>query len=66
MTPYFESFADFISMGGHGVYVWLCWGLVLGAAVLGVCYAKHERKTLIKKIQQNALRKSTRPSKARQ
>jgi heme exporter protein D len=25
----FESFADFLDMGGHGLYVWLCYGLGL-------------------------------------
>jgi len=24
---YFDSFADFIAMGGHGLYVWLCYGI---------------------------------------
>lgn len=25
----FESFAEFLDMGGHGLYVWLCYGLGL-------------------------------------
>ena len=32
----FESFADFINMGGHGVYVWLCYGLGLLVIALSV------------------------------
>ena len=23
---YFETFADFLAMGGHGLYVWLAYG----------------------------------------
>ncbi len=29
---YFESFADFLAMGTHGLYVWTAYGV--GAAVL--------------------------------
>jgi len=24
---YFDSFSAFIDMGGHGLYVWLCYGI---------------------------------------
>lgn len=27
----FNSFADFCAMGGHGFYVWLSYGLMLGS-----------------------------------
>lgn len=33
----FETFAEFINMGGHGLYVWLSYGLgilVIGLSVL--------------------------------
>ena len=36
---YFDSFADFIAMGGHGIYVWMSYGvtiLVLLANFIGV------------------------------
>ncbi len=26
---YFDSFSDFIAMGGHGLYVWLAYGIAL-------------------------------------
>ena len=26
----FENFADFIDMGGHGLYVWLSYAIALG------------------------------------
>ena len=29
MSPAFNSLQDFLLMSGHGVYVWLAWGLAL-------------------------------------
>ena len=26
---FFDSFSDFIAMGGHGLYVWLAYGIAL-------------------------------------
>jgi len=34
MNFYFSSWADFFAMGGHGLYVWLAYGVFFGA--LGV------------------------------
>lgn len=50
MTPYFKNFSDFLAMGGHGFYVWLCWGLVVFAVLFGILYIKHERQQTYKKI----------------
>lgn len=33
---YFASFADFLSMGGHGLYVWLSYALTLGIFILNL------------------------------
>ncbi len=32
----FESFGDLLAMGGHGLYVWLSYGLTLAVVVLNV------------------------------
>ncbi|MDO6564017.1 heme exporter protein CcmD [Amphritea sp. 1_MG-2023] len=32
----FESFAEFIDMGGHGLYVWLSYGIALAVMVINV------------------------------
>ena len=32
----FESMADFIGMGGHGLYVWLAYGIALAIVLLNV------------------------------
>lgn len=31
---YFDSFADFLAMGGHGLYVWTSYGLMAGGLAL--------------------------------
>lgn len=31
MTFYFASWAEFFAMGGHGLYVWLAYGLFWGS-----------------------------------
>ncbi|MFC2971479.1 heme exporter protein CcmD [Azotobacter bryophylli] len=33
---YFESFADLLAMGKHGVYVWSAYGIGLAVLVLNV------------------------------
>jgi len=32
----FESFADFIDMGGHGLYVWLSYAIALIVIVMNI------------------------------
>lgn len=32
----FDSLADFLAMGGHGLYVWLAYGIALVILVLNV------------------------------
>jgi heme exporter protein D len=32
----FESFGDFLAMDGHGLYVWLSYGLTLAVVVVNV------------------------------
>ena len=32
----FESFADFIDMGGHGIYVWLSYAIALAVVVINI------------------------------
>ena len=53
---YFQTFSDFLHMGGHGWYVWLCWGFVIASIVIGVLYVRLERQKLLKKFAQNARR----------
>ncbi len=41
---YFESFADFIAMGKHGVYVWSAYGITLAVLALNVALPILARK----------------------
>lgn len=49
---HFDSFSDFIAMGGHGFYVWWSYGitfaLLMTLTVVSVC----RKKSLLKKIAQ--------------
>lgn len=60
MTPHFESFSEFIQMGGHGFYVWLCYALVFGSVLFGLWYAKSERTRTLKRLARNQARKQQR------
>lgn len=50
----FESFADFLEMGGHGLYVWLCYGLgllvILGNLLMPQRQAKQIQRELRRRI----------------
>jgi len=37
---YFESFQEFIHMGGHGFYIWLCYAVVSIALIGYFIYSK--------------------------
>lgn len=50
MKPYFHSFNEFIIMGGHGWYVWLCYGITLFAVLGLIVYIKNERNRTIHKL----------------
>lgn len=43
----FDSFADFIAMGGHGIYVWSSYALGLAVLLANVLSPIMARKRLI-------------------
>lgn len=52
----FESFSDFIAMDGHGLYVWLCYGvgfIILAGNLIG---AKRARTKLLRDLMQKQRR----------
>ncbi len=49
---YFDSFNDFIHMGGHGFYVWLCYAIVFIGMVSQFVLAKLSAKKNIKLLSQ--------------
>lgn len=43
----FDSFSDFLAMGGHAVYVWSCFALGLVVLLANIISPMIERKRLI-------------------
>lgn len=44
---HFDSFSEFINMGGHGIYVWLCYFLGLVIIVGNLVGPVLKRKSLL-------------------
>tara|TARA_R110002072_G_scaffold172728_5_gene327089 strand:- start:36208 stop:36417 length:210 start_codon:yes stop_codon:yes gene_type:complete len=53
----FESFDSFINMGGHGLYVWLSYGVGLCVFVIALTAPLMKRKSIIKELSQLQRRK---------
>lgn len=50
---YFDSFSEFLNMGGHGLYVWLAYGLTILLLVINfILPIRHKRQ-----LQQEQARK---------
>ena len=52
----FESFADFLDMGGHGLYVWLCYGLGLLIIVMNLLLPMQQSKQVIRELRRRLRR----------
>lgn len=46
MSVQFDTFTEFLNMGGHGLYVWLCYGLGLLVVVGNLLQPLLKRKAL--------------------
>jgi len=44
---FFDSFSDFLAMGRHGLYVWLCYGIFFVVLVANILAPVMKRKKLI-------------------
>lgn len=53
---FFESWSDFINMGGYGFYVWLSYGISLLAFVILTVQSVKMRKTLLRSVLQEQQR----------
>lgn len=47
---FFQSWSDFINMGGYGFYVWLSYGISLMAMIILAIQSVKERKTVLKEV----------------
>lgn len=53
----FESLNAFIEMGGHGLYVWLCYGCTAVVIAYNLCsprlMQREVKKTLLRRLRRN-------------
>lgn len=59
---FFETWSDFLNMGGYGFYVWLSYGISLVATVVLIVQSVKQRKTVL----QNVLREEQREVRLKQ
>ncbi|MBF8222324.1 MULTISPECIES: heme exporter protein CcmD [Halomonadaceae] len=52
----FDSFQDFLAMGGHAPYVWAAWALTAVLLVGSVLHARAERRQLLRELKRRARR----------
>ncbi|RDB44763.1 heme exporter protein CcmD [Halomonas sp. DQ26W] len=52
----FESFNEFIAMGGHAPYVWAAWGVTGGLLLALTLHARAERRLLLRNLQRRVRR----------
>lgn len=55
----FESFNEFLAMGGHGLYVWLSYGIALAIVVINLVEPLLARKQLITDLVRRFRRESS-------
>ena len=55
----FETFADFVAMGGHGFYVWFSYGASILVVVANVVIVRRSRLRYIRELQDLARRRET-------
>jgi len=52
----FDNFSDFLAMGGHGLYVWMAYGVALIVFVANVTGPVLKKKDILKKHAQRLKR----------
>ncbi len=55
----FDSFSEFIAMGGHGFYVWFSYGASLLVVVANVVVVRRSRLRYIRELADMARRQQT-------
>ena len=53
---YFESFADFLQMGKHGLYVWLSYGIGLIVIIYNILSVYWDRRQFFKQAKRRLKR----------
>ena len=53
----FSNINEFLAMGKHGFYVWLCYGLTLFVVLTNITLVLVKKNSLIEEIQAEKIRK---------
>lgn len=54
MNIYWNSFADFLAMGGYGFYVWGSFGVTAAILIVEPIVAVRSRKSLVARLKRQA------------
>lgn len=65
MAIQFNTMSEFLAMGGHGVYVWSCYGLILFCVLVGVAMTRQARKKILQEVRRHQLRENQYHNKAK-
>jgi heme exporter protein D len=52
----FDTFSEFLAMGGHGPYVWSAWGVTALLLLAAVWHARVEQRQLFKGLKRRVRR----------
>lgn len=53
----FDSWGDFVAMGGHGLYVWLSYGLSVAVVLANVLVTRISRRRYLQTLADRARRR---------
>ncbi|MDX5379166.1 MAG: heme exporter protein CcmD [Halomonas sp.] len=54
----FDTFQEFLAMGGHARYVWSAWGLTAVLLLGAVLHARFERRQLMRQLKRRLRREA--------
>ena len=60
MSPQFHSITEFLTMGGHGTYVWSAYGMALLVLVGLVAQPLRRRRAVLEAVRQAVAREQKR------
>lgn len=60
----FNNFEDFLQMGGHGLYVWLCYGMGIFIYALAFIAPVLRKRAILKELRQIQRRKNPKQTQA--
>ncbi|NIC05050.1 heme exporter protein CcmD [Billgrantia bachuensis] len=54
----FDTFREFLAMGGHATYVWSAWGLTAVLLLGAVLHARFERRQVLRQLRRRVRREA--------